>query len=419
LPQQRSGLEAAERWPLLQQCRWIVPDILVPFAATRLMLAIVGCVAVISLPDVPLPAAAWELNEAGDRADIVTRLSPTTYPMHNIWIRWDAAWYHDIAKNGYSFQPGEQSNTAFFPMYPLLMKAVYPLLPRGRDVGWFRAGFIVSNAALLVGLFYLFLLVRIDFDHRTAARTVLYLLVFPTTLFLSAVYSESVFLAVSVAAFYHARRSQWLLAALFAAAATITRSAGILLAAPLLLEYLAQRRFEWREIRPDIAVLLLIPVPLLLHMLYLKQRVGNVMAISDAQAAWGGAWGKLTSPADARDQVDERTIDGSECDESGVRRSGTRRRAFCGCAPPLVVWLLCRGLFLLRHSLGHFRFRAAVRPRDLSHLHRAGALGQEPRVPPGLHLDRERARGVANGPIRVVAMGGVNSGVNDEATDFA
>ena len=288
--------QAAERWPLLQQCRWIVPDILVPFAATRLMLAIVGCVAVISLPDVPLPAAAWELNEAGDRADIVTRLSPTTYPMHNIWIRWDAAWYHDIAKNGYSFQPGEQSNTAFFPMYPLLMKAVYPLLPRGRDVGWFRAGFIVSNAALLVGVFYLFLLVRIDFDHRTAARTVLYLLVFPTTLFLSAVYSESVFLAVSVAAFYHARRSQWLLAALFAAAATITRSAGILLAAPLLLEYLAQRRFEWREIRPDIAVLLLIPVPLLLHMLYLKQRVGNVMAISDAQAAWGGAWGKLTSP---------------------------------------------------------------------------------------------------------------------------
>jgi hypothetical protein len=181
-------------------------------------------------------------------------------------------------------------------MYPLLMDAVYLFVPGDEDTSYFLAGCIVSNAALLAALFYLFLLVRIDFDHGTAARTVLYLLVCPTTLFLSAVYSESVFLAATVAAFYHARKNQWVLAGLLAGVATVTRSAGILLAAPLLLEYLWQRRFQWREIRPDIAALLFIPASLVLHMLYLKQRVGNVMAISDAQGAWGGAWGKLTSP---------------------------------------------------------------------------------------------------------------------------
>ena len=288
--------QAVRQSPLVRNYRWLIQDILVPFIATRVMLTIVGWMALSSLSTLPLPAGTWELDPDGHRMNVVDHLSPTTYPMLNIWIRWDAAWYHDIAKNGYSFRPGEQSNTAFFPMYPLLMKAVYPLLPRGRDVGWFRAGCIVSNAALLAGLIYLFLLVRIDFDHRTAARTVLYLLIVPTTLFFSAVYSESVFLAVSVAAFYHARRSQWVLAALFAGAATITRSAGVLVAAPLLLEYMLQRRFQWREIRRDLAAFLIIPVPLALHMLYLKQRVGNVMAISDAQGAWGGPWGKLTSP---------------------------------------------------------------------------------------------------------------------------
>jgi hypothetical protein len=260
------------------------------------MLSIVGCMALSALPGVPLPPGVWELKPDGQKSHAVEQLSPASYPFLNVWSRWDGSWYHDIAKNGYSFRAAEQSNTAFFPMYPLLMNVVYVFVPGHEDTSYFLAGWIVSNAALLLALFYLFLLVRIDFDHHTAARTVLYLLVCPSTLFLSAVYSESVFLAVTVAAFYYARKGQWVLAGLLGGAATVTRSPGFLLAAPLLLEYFRQRGFRWREIRPDIAALLLIPAPLILHMLYLKQRVGNVMAISDAQAAWGGAWGKLTSP---------------------------------------------------------------------------------------------------------------------------
>jgi hypothetical protein len=284
------------RWPAARGHRWIFQDILVPFITTRVMLTLVGCIALSSLPGVPLPAGAWELKADGQRADVVGQLSPATHPILNVWSRWDAAWYHDIAKNGYSFAPGQQSNTAFFPIYPLLMKAVYFLLPGDRDATFFLAGCVVSNAALVVALYYLVLLVRIDFDHRTAARTVLYLLVCPSTLFLSAVYTESVFLATTVAAFYYARNNRWVLAGLLAGAATVTRSAGFLLAAPLLLEYLAQRRWQWREIRPNIAALAIIPAAAVLHMLYLKQRVGNMMAMSEAQAAWGGAWGKLTPP---------------------------------------------------------------------------------------------------------------------------
>ena len=108
------------------------------------------------------------------------------------------------------FVPGQQSNVAFFPLYPNLIRVVHYLVPLSGDAGWLLVGITVSNAALVVALIYLYQLVRLDFDQSTAARTVLYLCVFPTTLFLSAVYSESLFLALIVSAFYYARSGRWL-----------------------------------------------------------------------------------------------------------------------------------------------------------------------------------------------------------------
>ncbi len=96
---------------------------------------------------------------------------------------------------------------------------------------------------------------RLDFDRATAARAVLYLLVFPTTLFLSAVYAESLFLALTVAAFYHARRGQWWIAGALGGLAALARPHGVLLALPLAVEYLAQRDFDLRAIRGNILAL--------------------------------------------------------------------------------------------------------------------------------------------------------------------
>jgi hypothetical protein len=70
----------------------------------------------------------------------------------------------------------------------------------------------------------------------------------------------------------------------------------VLLAAPLLLEYLMQRRFDLRKIRPDIAALAIIPATLAALMWYWSWRFGNMMATQDAQMAWGGGWGSLTAP---------------------------------------------------------------------------------------------------------------------------
>lgn len=238
----------------------------------------------------------WELKPSGEIGEITGSISPWSHPFLNVWLRWDAGWYESLAKDGYKFVAGQQSNTAFFPLYPESIRLVHKLVRGKTDLRWFVSGLIASNLALFVGLIYFVRLVRLDADEDTGARAALYLLAFPTSFFLSSVFSESLFIAVSVAAFYNARRARWFAAGLFGALAALTRSPGILLCLPLGVEYLAQRSFAWRKIRADVLWLALIPAALAGLMLYFRWRFGNIHAIGDAQAAWGGGWGTLRGP---------------------------------------------------------------------------------------------------------------------------
>ena len=259
------------------------------------MLLTVGWIALHALP-LPVHQGVWEIKPSGQVVDTSPHLTPESYPWLNVWCRWDSNWYRSVAQDGYKFSPTEKSNAAFFPLYPLLMRAVHVFSPSNSDASWFLSGVIASNAALLLALFYLYRLVRIDFDEGTAARAVLYLLVFPTSFFFSAVYSESVFLLVVLGAFYHARKAQWLIAGLLAGAATIGRSPGFLIAIPLLIEYLAQRQYRLRDIKADILWLAAIPLSAAAHMFYFHWRFGNMLAVIDAQRTWGGDWGRLKWP---------------------------------------------------------------------------------------------------------------------------
>jgi hypothetical protein len=169
----------------------------------------------------------------------------------------------------------------------MLMKAVAVLIGRTDEEGILIAGILVANLALLTGLIYLVALVRLDFDRTIAARTALYLLIFPTSLFLSAVYADPLFLALAVAAFYHARRGQWWIAGLLAAAGTLTRPQGLLVVVALFYEYLAQRQFRLRAIRADILALGLAPAALAGWGYCLYRLFGHPLVGVHASAVWG------------------------------------------------------------------------------------------------------------------------------------
>jgi len=155
--------------------------------------------------------------------------SPSVASLYRIWIRFDGRLFADVASRGYV----ELWQAAFYPLFPALEHVLAPLV--GGDLA--LAGLVVANVASFGALVLLRLLVERDLGQQIARRTLLYLVVFPTSLFLAAAYCESLFLLLSVATFLALRERSWLLAGLLAgllaALATLTRAAGVLLLVPL------------------------------------------------------------------------------------------------------------------------------------------------------------------------------------------
>jgi hypothetical protein len=143
--------------------------------------------------------------------------------------RWDSIWYYGIAVRGYS---GNPHSPGFLPLYPVLMR----LAARGLALDPFTAGLWISRAATLVALLLLAEYSRTQEPEGTPSLPpVLALLAFPSAFILISVYSESLFLATSLAAFVFARGERPWAAAVAAFAAGLTRIHGLALLPALLL----------------------------------------------------------------------------------------------------------------------------------------------------------------------------------------
>ena len=266
---------------------WFGRGVIIPFVATRLAFFLVAWLA-LHLFRLPITfPEPWQIEADGNRHASMT-LSNDTHPFVNVWSRWDAGWYLDIAKSGYVYQPGSPSRIAFFPLYPLLIRITHAIFHLPQADHWFLVtGLFVSNGCLIGALIYFYKLLTIDFDESIAARANLYLLVFPTSFFLSAVYAESLFLVLTLGAFFYARTDRWIAACILAALATLCRSQGVLIALPLFFEYLQQRNFNIRQVRWNLLAFALIPTALTTFALYLDAKFGSWHIMFDAQQAWG------------------------------------------------------------------------------------------------------------------------------------
>jgi hypothetical protein len=220
-------------------------------------------------------------------------------PFLSQWAKWDSQYYFDIATNGYWFRPEQQSNVAFFPLYPMLMMVLGKFL----DNNVILSGFLVSNAAFFGVLVFLYLLTELEVDSAAAGRAVLYLAVFPTSFFFSSVYTESLFLMLSLASMYFARRHLWFPAALLGMLCAATRNIGVLMWALVMWEWLRvqgwnlwklHKKEMWASLWggigqhwADMFIIAIIPLGLLAYMFFLKQNFDRPLAFIETQAAWG------------------------------------------------------------------------------------------------------------------------------------
>ena len=275
--------------------------------------------------------------------------------------RWDGAWYLVIAHYGYRPDLGLYTapRTAFFPLYPLGLRGVSWL-----GVPPVLAGVLVSLAALAAALYGIHRLTTLelggalrtgggalgtargarsaategDADVAETARLAVLLTAFaPMAFFLSAVYSESLYLALSVGLFWSARQGRWMYVGVLGALAAATRSTGLVLALPALIIYLYGPREDrladlstdlsadlsaevggrLRALRPryrvrrDVLWLALLPAGVLAYGAFLAAGGGDPLAPLHAQDVWGrhfagpylGVWDGLTAAFDGARQL--------------------------------------------------------------------------------------------------------------------
>ena len=197
----------------------------------------------------------------------------------NPWAVWDGVWYIKIASNGYA---PEDSSVAFFPLYPLAVRWT-SMLTAGNYV---VAGIVLSWVCYFVAVWLLYRLVARELGHRAAYRTIWFLSIFPTAFYWQAVYSESLFLMLSVACIMWSREGRWKLAGLAGLLAALTRSTGFMLLVPMAVCYFEQRGWRLRRVDAQAASLLMVVEGLMVWMAYLSLGFGKPLLFAQSQERW-------------------------------------------------------------------------------------------------------------------------------------
>jgi hypothetical protein len=209
---------------------------------------------------------------------------------HYFWngfFRWDAGWYRQIVLRGYRFRPDGPSSSAFYPLIPYLSRYLGYLLGNP-----FVAGLVVANTATIGTIFYLRRIGRLLFNDEVGKLAVILCLLFPSSLFLTAFYSEGLFVCLSVAACFYYLRDQYVWCGVLGFFAMLTRSTGMVLFLALSLDLAVRLLRRQARFRPSMLALLLIPLGLLTFMAILQHQVGEPLAFGKAVAHWGreNAW---------------------------------------------------------------------------------------------------------------------------------
>lgn len=161
------------------------------------------------------------IRDFGARFPYYTDLLVSTGLPTWIWGfgNFDGVHYLNIAKSGYF----AQYTQSFFPAYPLLIKVF------SFGSNYFASGLILSNILFLGSLFLFSKLIKFDFSDHNVTKSTLLFLFFPTSFYFASIYSESLFLFLSLLTFYLARKNKFVLAGITAGIASATRIVGIFL----------------------------------------------------------------------------------------------------------------------------------------------------------------------------------------------
>lgn len=198
-------------------------------------------------------------------------------PGWEVFSGWDSAWYYTIVTEGYSYvDDGLPHSVAFFPLFPLLIKAAISLgLPLK------IAAPLINNIAFFGAMWLVYSWVE-KLYGKPASRWIIAVMAWsPFSLFGTVAYTEGLFLLFSTATLWAFQKQQYLWVVVCGALATASRPPGMVLIPTLLI-------VAWQERRSLIAYIasLLTGVGVLTYSLFCWINFGDPFAFIRAQKGW-------------------------------------------------------------------------------------------------------------------------------------
>ncbi|KUK84176.1 MAG: Uncharacterized protein XD98_0129 [Microgenomates bacterium 39_6] len=202
-----------------------------------------------------------------------------------LWTRanFDGFHYLKIARDGYGFL-----QAAFFPLFPLLIKAFQSFF-----ASYLLSGWLIVNLAFIIMIWAFRSLLEIyEFDKKTINRLSLILVFFPTSFYFLSLYNEGLFLALVFFSFYQAKKGRWVWAGLLAGLSSATRVVGIFMLPALLVEFCQQNKWSFKIILnkknwPQLVGIITSALGLLAYMAYLKKGTGDWLRFVTVQSDFG------------------------------------------------------------------------------------------------------------------------------------
>jgi len=222
----------------------------------------------------------------------------TNVHLFDLLCQWDAGWYADIVENGYLKEPkvdggAVAANWGFFPLYPIVVRFFVWLT----GLGVFHSGVVVSTMLLIVAIVFIIKYISTTRDRSSAISAAILVAFGPYSFYFSSLYTESLFILLTVICFYYLEREEWIKCGIFGALLSSTRPTGVLFIVPLLIKMVfpcVKERQSLFGIAKSILIderkllsLLLIPAGLFAYMMFLYFHVGDPFVFNNVQIAWG------------------------------------------------------------------------------------------------------------------------------------
>ena len=197
-----------------------------------------------------------------------------SFTTSNPWGNFDGVHYLLIAKSGY-----EALQHAFFPLYPMTIG----FLARASSLDLMSVGVILSHVCFFLSLIFIFLIAQKEFSTHVARWSIVFLLCYPMSFYFASVYTESMYLLFTTAAFYLFSKNKYWTSAFMGALASAARLFGILIPFSLLLEFVITRKFSGKIL----VIFIIMSFGLIWYLGFLQIHTGDMFAFMHEQPVFG------------------------------------------------------------------------------------------------------------------------------------